>query len=603
MKRSISRLLAFVMMFTMLFTSLSFAADTYTVKDGDVLWKIAQTNGTAWEKLAEINALKNPHLIFPNQELKLKAEEEVKVEPKVEVKPEPKVEEKPKAEEKKEEQKPEYKPLANPFPEALKTIQILHTNDMHGFFEEGKYTGMGAAKLKTAMELQKELNPNTLVLDAGDAMQGDNLVTLSKGAKAVEVLNALGYDAMVAGNHEFDYGLEKLMENDTALAFPMLAANVKKEDGSDLLPEYIIKEVDGVKIAIIGYATPETSFKSHPANTKGVKFERPVDTTNRLIKKLREEEKADIVIGLAHLGDEGDDPASTVGEVGGVDIIIDGHSHSTYPEGIWAKDTLIASTGEKTKNLGVVYIALDKDNKITDKKAMLITKKDTANITPNAEMTSLIESVKAGNKKIESEIVGKTDVVLLGERGDVRTGETNLGNILVESLKDIAKSDLALTNGGGIRASIDVGDITKGEVLTVLPFGNTVRVIELSGADVKAALENGLSDYPTPKGAFPHIAGMTVTFDSSKEAGSRVVSVKVGEEDLDPAKMYTLATNDFLVAGGDGYKMFKGKKVTAEFNAMDQVFIDYLAAKGTEGSEVTGRIKEVNGVEPKKGEH
>ena len=205
----------------------------------------------------------------------------------------------------------------------------------------------------------------------------------------------------------------------------------------------------------------------------------------------------------------------------------------------------------------------------------------------------LVTELKNLNAVIENEVVAVAPFELNGVRDFVRTGETNLGNMITEALLDISGADVALTNGGGIRASIDVGEVTKGEVLTVLPYGNTVRVIELTGADILAAIENGITDYPAAKGAFPHIAGMTVKFDSSKEAGSRVVELLIGGLAVDPAATYTMATNDFLVAGGDGYTMFIGKKVVAEFGAMDEVLTDYMLNSGFDKAAVTGRIMDI----------
>ncbi len=195
---------------------------------------------------------------------------------------------------------------------------------------------------------------------------------------------------------------------------------------------------------------------------------------------------------------------------------------------------------------------------------------------------------------IENEVVATAPYDLNGEREFVRTGETNLGNMITEALLDISGADVALTNGGGIRASVAMGEVTKGDILTVLPFGNTVRVIEVTGADLIAALENGLATYPEPLGAFPHIAGMMVEFDSSLEAGSRVTSVMIDDEAIDEEATYTLATNDFLVAGGDDYTMFVGANVIAEFGAMDEVLIDFIAENGFDASEVTGRIQDVS---------
>jgi len=534
------------------------ASEMYTVKDGDVLWKIAKMYDTTWEQLAETNALKNPNLIYPGQELTISMDV-------------PEVDASTKS----------------------TNITILHTNDMHGFFLEGDYDGMGAAKLKTVFDMYKAANPNTLILDAGDATQGSNLVTLSKGENAIEVMNALGYDAMTTGNHEFDYDQAQLTKNVDMADFPVLAANIKKADGTDFLTPYIIKEVDGIKVAIFGLITPDTTFLSHPDNSVGLTFEDPSVVAAELVPTLQG--MADVVVALVHLGDEGGAFTSTVlaNTVDGIDVIIDGHSHSTYSAGMLVNDVVIASTGEKTKNVGIIELVV-KGTDVVSVDASLFTKEASADIEGDATVTALMDVIKAENAVIEEEVVATTPEILLGERADVRTGETNLGNLLVQALKEESGADLALTNGGGIRASIDVGEITKGEVLTVLPYGNTVRVIELTGADVIAAIENGIEDYPDAKGAFPHIAGMMVEFDSSQPAGSRVVSVMVGDVALDEAATYSLATNDYLVAGGDGYDMFVGKKVVAELGAMDEVFIDYVNANGTEAGAIQGKFKDVS---------
>jgi 2',3'-cyclic-nucleotide 2'-phosphodiesterase (5'-nucleotidase family) len=253
---------------------------------------------------------------------------------------------------------------------------------------------------------------------------------------------------------------------------------------------------------------------------------------------------------------------------------------------------LFASTGEKTKNVGVIELVV-KDKKVVTKDAYLYSKAQAAKAVEEPTVKALIDTLKAANSKIENEVVAQTTEVLVGEKAVVRAGESNLGNLIVESLLDISKADVALTNGGGIRASINIGDITKGEVLTVLPYGNTVRVIEVTGADLVAAIENGISDYPEAKGAFPHIAGMTLEFDSTKAKGSRVVSLKVGGVVVDAAKVYKLATNDFLVAGGDAYTMFVGKKVVAEYGAMDEVLINFINKNGITKGALTGRIKDI----------
>lgn len=550
--------LSLVLALVMVLSSLSFGvfAESYVVKQGDVLWKIAKNYGTDSNTLAEYNNLKDPNLIYPGDIINIPGTGTEMV------------------------------------AETEKKITLLHTNDMHGFFIEGKYDGMGAAKLAAFVKSMRAKNPNTLLLDAGDALQGHNLVTLSDGEEGTKVLNELGYDAMTTGNHEFDYGQEQTVKLAGMLNFPMLAANIKKTDGSLLLDDYKIFTVDGVKVGVFGLATPETTYKSHPDNTVGLTFD-DIYATSELMVSTLEGLGADVVVALAHIGDEGEYTTETLAnKVDGIDVIIDGHSHSTYPTGKVVGDTLIASAGEKTKNCGVIELSV-KDGMVVSKVASLFTKEQSMDLTDDPAMTVLVSDINASNAVTTEEVVAESPVVLNGEKANVRTGDTNLGNLLAESLLDISGADVALTNGGGIRATIDMGPVTKGEVLTVLPYGNTVRVIELTGADILAAIENGVDSYPEAKGAFPHIAGMTVSFDATQPAGSRVVELNIAGTPVDPAATYTLATNDYLVAGGDGYSMFTGKKVVAEFGAMDEVLIDFMNTEGFDKAVEDNRIHDI----------
>ncbi len=476
---------------------------------------------------------------------------------------------------------------------AYKPLTILHTNDMHGFFIEGAYDGMGAPKMATYYKMMKGMNDNLLIMDAGDALQGHNLVTLSKGEVGTRVLNALGYDVMTLGNHEFDYGSDQTLKLAGMLDFPMLAANVTKEDGSLFVDAYKVFEVDGLKVGVFGLATPETTYKSHPDNTIGLTFEDIYETGTDMVATLKAM-NVDVIVGLVHLGDEGEYTSKSLAEaVDGIDLLIDGHSHSTYNNGVMVGNTLIVAAGEKTKNIGVVEFAFKGDS-VVSMGASLFTKKESEVLVDDVAMTALIAEIKAANDIITEEVVATSPVILNGEKDFVRAGETNLGNLLTEALLDISGADVAFTNGGGIRASIDAGPVTKGDVLTVLPYGNTVRVIEVTGADLVAAMENGIDMYPESKGAFPHIAGMTLKFDSSKPAGERVVELKVAGVLVDLTKTYSLATNDFIVAGGDGYTMFIGKKVIGEYGAMDEVLIDFMNKAGFDKAVEDGRIEDVS---------
>lgn len=463
-------------------------------------------------------------------------------------------------------------------------ITIFHLNDTHSRIETGDYDGMGFDKVATIVKEARDAGENVLLLDAGDTFHGQTFATISEGASVARVMNLMAYDALAAGNHDFNYGQERLLALQSETDFPILGANVLK-DGKAILDEYIIKEIDGIKIGIFGLSTPETSYKTHPLNVEGITFEDPKVTAARLVETL--EPMVDVIIALGHLGDEGLYTSKSVCEaVDGIDLFVDGHSHTIINEVV--NNTLIVQTGEYDKNLGKVNLTYS--NGEVTVTASLITKEDATDVVPDPEVKALIDSIKLENEVITSVVVGTTTIDLQGEREFVRTGETNLGNLITESMLDVSGADIAITNGGGIRASIPTGDITQGDIITVLPFGNYVVTKDVTGADIKAILEVGISDYPNAKGGFPHIAGMTITFDPNLPAGERLVDVMVGDTMLDDTATYTLVTNDFLAAGGDDYTAIKEQPVKGEFDALDEVVVAFLNANGTDKAAVTGRV-------------
>lgn len=472
-----------------------------------------------------------------------------------------------------------------------KAMTILHTNDTHSRLKEGSYDGMGFAKIATVVDNYRQVSPRTLVLDAGDTFHGQTIATLVKGESVVKLMNVIGYDAMTTGNHDYNYGYQRLLELDHLTDFPILAANVLK-DGSPVLAPYVIKGIGGIYVGIFGLATPETTYKTHPKNVEGLTFADPVETARKMVKELTG--KVDIIVALSHLGlDESSEITSRMvaEQVQGIDIIVDGHSHSTLDEGLMVGDTLIVQAGEYDKNLGVAEL-LVQDGKVVKKYAKLVSKDEAAGVAENQEILATLAEVEAENNKITSVVIGETSVVLDGERGHVRAGETNLGNLICDAMIYGTGADAALTNGGGIRASIDVGEITRGEVITVLPFGNFVVVKKMKGADLLAAVEYGLGQYPKAAGSFSQVGGMTVNFDPSAPAGSRVTRILVGGKALDPQKYYTIATNDFLAAGGDGYTMFANCETVTEAGGLDEVLAAYIQAKGVVAPVVDGRISD-----------
>ena len=468
-------------------------------------------------------------------------------------------------------------------------LTIVHTNDTHSRVLSSS-SEIGFAKIASKIKEIRSANENVLVLDAGDAFHGQTISSLVEGESVVEVMNIIKYDAMVPGNHDFNYGQERLLELSQMTNFPIVAANIKKADGSTFLSPYIIKELKGVKVGIFGLATPETTYKTNPNNVKGLTFEDPTAAAERMVQEL--EGKADIIIALAHLGlDESSEYTSKLvaEKVDGIDLIIDGHSHTVLTEGLKVGDTLIVQTGEYDKNFGIVELVCE-NGSVTAAKASLITIEAAEQLPEDAEVLQAIEGIKAEQDVITSVVIGRTEVELDGVREHVRAGETNLGNLITEAILKATGADVVITNGGGIRASIDAGDITKGEVITVLPFGNYVVVKKIKGSDIIAALEHGVSQYPAPNGGFPHVAGIRFAFDPAAAAGSRITKAEIGGKALDPNAEYLLATNDFMAVGGDNYTMFAPGPVITELPGLDEIVMEYIANYGTADIKVDGRV-------------
>ncbi|MEK5547724.1 5'-nucleotidase C-terminal domain-containing protein [Paenibacillus sp. FSL L8-0689] len=479
-------------------------------------------------------------------------------------------------------------------PVSGKHITILHTNDTHAHVVANDKE-MGFAKLAGIIDQYRASNPNTLLLDDGDTVHGTTFATLVNGESIVKVINKLRYDAMVPGNHEFNYGWKHLVELSKEIQFPVLSANIKQTDGTRLFKPYVIKEVDGVKIGIIGLTTPETAYKTNPKNVEGIQFTDPAAEAKAAVDEIRS--KVDVVVVLGHLGQDAsskDTSLKVVKEVPGIDIFIDGHSHTVLEKGLVSDNgTLIASAGEYTKYLGVVDLWVD-GGKVTQKQAKLIDSTQAVDVQPNAEIAALIASIQKDQEPILKEVVTQTSVDLEGAREKVRASETNLGDLLTDAMRDVSGADVALTNGGGIRASIKTGTVTKGDVITVLPFGNQIVTLKVKGSDIQAALENGTASYPEPSGGFPQVSGISFKIDTSAAKGSRVHSILIGGKTLDPEAIYTLATNDFTAVGGDQYTMFAKYPQAGMFGSLDEALIRYMQKVGSASLQVQadGRIQE-----------
>ena len=473
---------------------------------------------------------------------------------------------------------------------------IVHTNDVHARVNAGEDGSVGYAKLATMIKTARSITNNVLVLDAGDVTHGTNFANLFNGETIGELLVMTGYDAVAPGNHDFNYGIENLLtladEASAVSDIKVLSANITNEDGELLFQPYQIYDFNGFKVCVIGLTTPDTKTKSHPKNTVGVEFDNPVIYENAQAAIDLAHEIADYVVVLGHIGTVADGDSGLTStiiceNIDGIDLFIDGHSHSVLSGDNYVNGTLVVSAGQYMNNVGVVDILVE-NGEVASENAFLIPSDavlDPANsdlakqygiteVPDDPEVAAYIESVNAAIEARFSEVVATIPEDLDGEREHVRTGKTNLSQIVCDAITAETGADFTIVNGGGIRASLSAGDVTLGEVNSVLPFTNIVTVCEITGDEVYQALEHGYSMLPETNGAFSQ-TDLDVTYDAALPAGERILDVKLNGESIDRATTYTVATNDFMAAGGDGYTMFG--RITQEGRVLNEVFADYLA--------------------------
>jgi len=461
------------------------------------------------------------------------------------------------------------------------TLTFAHTNDTHGRIVESKDV-IGYPRIYTAVQDLKAKNPNTLLIDVGDTFHGLPIVNVDRGETEVKLMNELGYAYMTTGNHDYNYGFDRLMELSKMAKFEILAANVYK-DGQRVFPAYDIRDMGGVRVAFFGLATPETAYKTDPKGIEGVTFGDPIVEAKLVVAELAG--KYDVLVCLSHLGiDDSSDPTSiTLAKfVPQIDVIIDGHSHSTLEE-IMKKNTtktLITSTGSYGSGLGVVDVVVGPDRKIISKTARTITPQNSPDLKGDPRIAAMLNDLVKAQDAVLSQVVGKTAVKLEGTREIVRTQQSNLGTLIANGMLYVTGADIALMNGGGIRDSIPAGDITMKQVYTVMPFGNYIQTGKFKGSELKAIIENGVGKLPAPDGRYPHFAGLTFTLDASKPAGDRVSNIMVNGQPVDPNKDYVFTTLNFEFNGGDGYTMLVGKAQN-DFPSDAEVFLAYLKHIGT----------------------
>lgn len=497
---------------------------------------------------------------------------------------------------------------------AGKTV-ILHTNDVHGAVEGYAYI----AQLKADYEAK---GAEVILVDAGDYSQGEVYVSDTKGLDAVEMMNVTGYDVVTLGNHEFDYGYAQIKENMTKADFKILCANVYGEDGTPIFDaNYTYTTKSGVKIGFFGMETPEAQTKANPALIKGLKFDTDLKAVAE--KQLEALKDDDVVIALSHLGvDDSSKPYTSYdlyNAAKGIDFIIDGHSHSVMTKG--KNGEPIQSTGTKFANIGVIVI--DDASKKIESNSLYEIKEDTAK---DAVVAAAAQKITDRIDKEYGAVFAKSKVELNGAKAPNgnRDGETNNGDLITDAMlwKVMQNKEgltvnedhvVAITNGGGIRAAIKVGDVTKKDIKTVLPFGNTIEVIYVTGNELLEALEASTFCVPESIGGFPQVSGISYTistgavYDANAETYpastyygpksiNRVTINSINGKEFKANDTYAVVTNNFCAEGGDTYYAFAA--ATSKFDTgvtLDMAVMDYITKelKGVIGEQYAapqGRI-------------
>jgi len=526
-----------------------------------------------------------------------------------------------------------------------KDLVILFTSDVHCGIDQGwGYAGLYAAKENLSTKY------DVLLVDDGDAIQGEPIGTMTKGEAIIDIMNAVGYDVAIPGNHEFDYGVDRFLELAEKAEYPYISCNFNKE-GELVFKPWLIKEIGGRKIGFVGVTTPDTLRSSTPTYfmddngnyVYGFFQDKTGEGLYNAVQKAVDEVReagADYVVVMGHLGNETEvSPwmySDVIANVSGIDALLDGHSHDTdqvVMKDKDGKDVVRSACGTKLADIGVLHIT--RDGKISSELYAWGSSTSLPALLglENKAAEAVYEGAAELNEKL-AEVVAVSDVDLVfydpvAKTDDgksvriIRNTETNLGDLCADAYRDQSGADIAFVNGGGIRVPIPKGDITLNDILKVHPFGNSLTVIEVTGQQVLDALEWSVHAMPGEFGGFNHVSGLTyeldVTIDTpcvqdangffdhvDESMERRVRNVKVGDEDLDPAKLYTLASVDYqLLNHGDGYTMYDGAPVLQKSVKLDnQVLIDYIT--GTLGGRVgagyenpygQGRLVAVNSAE------
>ena len=487
--------------------------------------------------------------------------------------------------------KPAPSPDLPPTPGKLTSITILHVNDLHGaMLARSESSGLrgGVANLVGLIDRQRAsaVGP-VLLLDAGDAFQGTYVSNMNHGEAMVEIMNLAGVDAFALGNHEFDWGLDVLHARIQQARFPFLAANLETESGAlpDGVLPYTVLDADGIRVGVLGITYHDLATIVLRSALQGLRSLPPVETVKRYLPELRR--ACDLIVVLSHLGLERDRELARAAPE--ISVIVGGHSHQALPRGEQIGDALIVQAGANGYYLGELVLRFDRQrNRIADIDSTGEVLKVTADGIPNAQVSDIVDKWQAAANRAGSRVIGETAVALRAARGE----ETALGNLITDAMRaadlgDGRRSDIALHNDGGIRADLDAGPITYAELYAVLPFDNTLVNLDLTGAQVKDMLEQGIND----RASEIQVSGLSLTYTMTRAPGQQVTQVLVNGKPLDPQRIYRLATINYLYTHPQ-YERSLGQGTNVTFGPLClDVVSDYVGTHSPVNPRVEGRIQ------------
>jgi 5'-nucleotidase / UDP-sugar diphosphatase len=473
------------------------------------------------------------------------------------------------------------------------SLTFLHVNDV---YEIAPVKGQGGfGPLMTLLRQERQRDGQAITTVGGDFLSPSLLSGTTQGEQMIALFNAVKVDAVTFGNHEFDFGVEPLKKRMAEAAFPWIGTNVTSADGSTFATTvpYWTKTVGDVKVGFLGLITPESARLS--SGGPSLSFA-PVQSSAATAIKALKADGAAVIVALTHLTIEEDRELAS--KVKGIDLILGGHDHD--PISFYEGSTLILKAGHDAQYLGVVKLRVS--TKTTDKGPTTTTLPtewrfvSTAGVAPDAEVEQVVDGYTHKLDADLAAVIGTTTLDLDSRKDSVRTREATMGNLIADALRGALKADVAITNGGGIRADAlrPAGTVlTRKDIFAELPFGNVGVLVEMSGADLLASLEHGVSKVEEKAGRFPQVSGLTMTYDPKAAAGKRVIAVTVGGKPLDPAATYRVATNDYMLKGGDGYDAFPRSKVLVDASGavlLATIVMNHVEALKTVSVGIEGRV-------------